>query len=63
MSENKLNITDKEIQSIGLKLVEASPTAEIVDIYIYNNNVYLRATFTDGTCRAADVPLLKEVND
>lgn len=62
MNENKLNITDKEIQSIGLKLVEASPTAEMVDIYVYKNNVYIHASFADGTNRNADVPLLKEVD-
>lgn len=60
---DKLNITNKELQAIGLKLVEVAPSAEIVDVYIYNYTVNIRASYKDGSSRWADVPLLKEVND
>lgn len=62
MSENKLCVADKDLQAIGLKLVEFAPTAETVDVYVYANTVWLRASFKDGTSRTADVPLLKEVD-
>ena len=62
MSENKLSITDKDLQEIGLKLVEAAPTAKTVMVWVSGDKVYLTSTYNDGSGRDADVPLLKEVN-
>lgn len=61
--DKNLNITNKELQAIGLRLVEVAPSAEIVDVYIYGNTVNIRASYKDGSSRWADVPLLKEVHD
>ena len=62
MNEIKLNISDKDIQTIGLKLVEAAPKASTVMLWVSGDMVYLKASFEDGTGRDADVPLLKEVD-
>lgn len=58
-----IKITDKELQQIGLRLVEAVPAATFLELTVVNKSVYLRARYTDDTSRTRDVPLLKEVEE
>lgn len=57
-----INLTDKELQTLGLKLVEAAPDAETIQVWIINNNVEVSAHYPDGTMRRHDAPLPKEVD-
>lgn len=58
-----INISDKELQQIGLRLVEAAPEAKHIELTIVGDNVYLKTRYLDGTARENQVPLLKEVEE
>lgn len=57
----ELNITEKELQEIGLKLIAAASDADYIELYIYANEVHLRKKNKAQCERAMSVPLLKKV--
>ena len=61
MKEIKLN--DKELQKIGLRLIEAAPDAKYIELTIAADHVYLKTRYKDDTARENQVPLLKEVEE
>lgn len=58
-----ITISDKELQQIGLRLVEAAPEAKYIELTIMGDNVYLKTRYKDDTARENQVPLLREVEE
>ena len=59
----KLDISKKELQEIGLKLIGAAPTAKYMEINCYSNSINFRVTYPDESSQQISVPLLKEVTE
>lgn len=58
-----INISDKELQQLGLRLVEAAPEAPFLELTVVNKSVYFKARYKDESSREHSVPLLKEVEE